>query len=871
MKRIVLSASAFLLLVLILIYPVVSKAVNNQVYSGDGAFNNWIIPPGGWDYTQATTGACFDCHVPGNTVGAPDKTAYLMTGHRNVLRMDPPTYFPPFYPFALTNPTGQPYSMDLFGNQFDWNNYTITIQGVCTVPPYTNPSSCVNGGGQWLSGTKSLFYIYGGWMNAAPIALYDGSYNQGGAQTAVSYSCGRCHTTGYTMDAAIDSRCGFITAPGKPRVWVCRTPEYDFPGITWTPSNTSGLINLDPDGNGPAFSSSWAVASSGQSLQGVQCERCHDATKHNPATMTPKGSTATALCLQCHRQDHVVTYTTGSMGANIIPTPATDNASLPVSEPVQPLPAIEVGRSDGSYAPVFYPYSTGMEYLNSVHGQFTGNFQQINDASKYLSSFITSSVDGGCTKCHDVHQSTVAAVNATAPFKKNCPDCHVEGTPAGLQLMFHPSGPGTPFGDPPNVLAACAKCHMVKPNSGEGRSSHIWRISTDASYTTFPTQTQWAAGQKTAFTAPSGNYPNAVWLDLDVTCGQCHGESGIAHFFSKATIAPFASGMHNSINGSASAVCLGCHSTQQDGFPAIAPGINHHGTTPGVTKECTECHTRPGKPLEGWQTNAFCRNCHTSTAGPYQVPDPQHPVSSYTPQYCGVCHGPGGFLPNPGNDLTCAQCHGGGTSSTSLFPGGALVPTAPWFSSTQLAAFAATIHTSSTATSTPPVVSHGTVTITGGYTVSFAETSYDPDGTVDAVTVAWGDGAMTNAFTDSGILSHTYATTTRTYTITHKVIDKINPNIFAQETFTVSLPQRYTVSGIVTTNTGTPLSGVLVTLWFNTSARAQVTSGALGTFTFAPQLPGGSYSLTAVKTGYTFNRVTIGTLASDVTVTIKAN
>ncbi len=864
MRQRILFASAFFVSLFILTYPIVSKAVNGQIYSGDGATYNSAVPPGGWLFMQATGQTCLTCHSTG-FANAPIKTNYLMTGHKNVLRMVPvPTPVPPF---ALTDPTGQPYSADLFNNLFSWNDYTIALQGSCTISVYTDPTNCANGGGVWLSGSKPLYYVYGGWMNVKPSALYDGTYTHDGQKTAVSYSCARCHTTGFTMDTAIDNRCNFYPGIGV----ICRTPEAYFPGITWTPSNTTGKLDLDPDGNGPAVSSSWAVAgSSGESLEGVQCERCHNATSGHTPAIIKKGPAATALCLQCHRQEHTVSYTTGTTGANIHPTPAMDNATIPVSEPDNALPAIEVGRS-GSYAPVFYGYSIGMEYLNGVHGQFTGNFQQISDPSKYLSSFVTSSVDGGCTKCHDVHETTIAAVNGAAPFKKTCPDCHGEGTSSGLSKMFHPSGPGTPLGDLSNIPAACAKCHMPKLNNGEGRSSHLWRISSNASYTTFPTQAQWDAGQKTALVASTGSYTNAVWLDLDVTCGQCHGDAGTAHFFAKATLAPLASGMHDSSTGSASVTCLGCHSTVQNGKPAIVVGGNHHGATPGVTKECIECHTRPGRPMTNWQTNAFCRNCHTLTAGPYQVPDPQHTKASTIFQSCAVCHHAGGYMPSPGTDLTCAQCHGGGTSSTSLFPGGAVVPPAPWFSSAQLASLAQSMHTDPTATSTPPVVSHGTVTITGGYTVSFAETSYDPDGTVDAVTVNWGDGATTNAFTDSGILSHTYPTTARSYTIVHKVIDKVNPSIYAQESFSISLPQRYTVSGIVTTNTGTPLSGVLVTLWYNTTARAQVTTGTSGTFTFAPQLPGGSYSLTAVKTGYTFNRVTIGTLSSNVTVTIKAN
>ncbi len=875
MRRKLLFAAAFLVLVFILTYPMVSKAVNGQSYSGDGATYNSSVPPGGWLYTQATDGSCLTCHGTGFT-NAPIKTNYLMTGHRNAIRMVPA--------FALTNPSGQPYGADLFGDLFSWTDSTITLRGFCTISFYTDPANCANGGGVWLSGSKPLYYLYGGWMSAAPGALYDGSYAQGGQKTAVSYSCGRCHTTGFTMDTTIRG-CSFV----PPTSFVCRTPETFFPGVTWTPSNTTGKIDLDPDGNGPAITSSWAVVlASGQSLEGIQCERCHNATNGHTPAIIQKGPAATALCLQCHRQEHVVTYTTGSMGANIHPTPATDNASLPVSEPRYALPAIEVGRSDGSYAPVFYEYSTGMEYLNSVHGQFTGNFPQINDPSKYLSSFVTSSVDGGCTKCHDVHESTVAAVNAPAPFKRICPDCHQEGSALGLSKIYHPSGPGTPLGDLTNIPAACAKCHMPKPNNGEGRSSHIWRISTDASYTTFPSQTQWDAGQKTALTDSRGTYTNAVWIDIDLACGQCHGAAGSAHLMTKAGIVPSAASMHTS-SGAPTTVCMGCHNTVQNSNPAIVVSGNHHGAVPGRTKECIECHTRPGTIPANWQTDGYCRTCHYATPGPYQVMNAQHPKTAMTPASCSTCHFAGGFVPDPANDLTCAQCHGGGTSPSSLAAGGTVITTAPWLSSAGLANVGLIIHTDPSATTIPPVVSHGAVTLTG-WQVSFAETSYDPDGTIDAVTVNWGDGVVSQGTVSSGTFSHDYSrlwtqnadgTFTdaganpnprpRSVTITHVVVDKIRSSITAQETFTVNVPQRYTVAGIVTTSTGTPLSGAIVSLKLNGSTLKSATTAGPGTFNFTNLLPGGVFTVQVYKSGYTFNVFTINSLTTDVTAAMTAN
>ena len=369
--------------------------------------------------------------------------------------------------------------------------------------------------------------------------------------------------------------------------------------------------------------------------------------------------------MECHRQEHLVGYTGGGLGANINPTPFTDNGALPASEPTYTLPAIEVGSQSG-YAPVFYPYSTGMEFLNSAHGQFTGNFQQINDPTKYKSGFVlegtgllypgeppTDPAGGGCTKCHDVHQSTVAAVNAAAPFKKDCPTCHIEGSPERIAKITHPKGTGTPLGDLSNIAASCHKCHMPKPNNGEGRSSHIWRVNTDASYATFPTQEEWNAGQKTAYTSPTASYTNAVWLDIQLVCGQCHTSSagqadGVPQFL-KEEVAEAAKGMHT---GLTTGNCMVCHNKTRGSYAAIVQGTNHHSGA------CTICHGTTTYPLHQ-KVVVDCTACHPATFGASpNGPSLLHHVIA-TGSTCGACHPFPGVRPlnADGTVKTCANCH----------------------------------------------------------------------------------------------------------------------------------------------------------------------------------------------------------------------
>lgn len=776
-----------------------AQAVYGQIYSGDGATINSTVPPGGWIVSGGFF--CLDCHGP-NAVppfNGPDKTSYLMTGHKNALRVTQET------PTPLTGPDGQPYSTDLFGNTFNWTDNAINIIGYCTSSAFMDQSSCVTGGAVWISGTKDLYYIFAGWMGgAAPMALYDGSYIQGTQKTAVSYSCGRCHTTGYTMDTALKTR--------NPR-----DPDAIFPGLTWTPSRTTGVIDFDPDGNGPAIAGSWA-------FEGIECERCHDATNHPTAgkATVVSGAAATALCLNCHRQEHTLAYTSGGLGANIVPTAYTDNASLPAAEPFYALPSIETGQN-GAYALEFFGYSTGMEFLNSAHGQFTGNFQQIGDPSQYSSLFVINGTVGGgpgsgCTTCHDVHQSTVEAVGAASPFQKQCSDCHLEAQ--YLSNMRHPSGTGTPLGNLSDVPGACAICHMPRPNNGAGTPSHLWRINTDANYSTFPTETQWDAGQKTANTALSGTYSQAVWLDLDIACGQCHGGNGGygngnpgatkngAPYFSKSYLAVVAQNMHN-----------------------FTPLPRFTWLTDTVTS---------------FKVNfdASATECPPATLG------------------IGTCNytwdfGDGGT----GTGVSASHTYAGITPVTVTLT----VDTNGTFNTTA----------STSLPVTPASVNHvptasglGSLAL-NSYTVSFTDTSTDAAGNYPfgfnsgAVTVLWGDGQISTG-NQGAYFSHTYAA--GTYVIRHTATDKAG--LSNTETVSgVTAPQKFSI----TANTSPALSGVTMYLKQGTTTKATGTTGAGGNYIFT-SVGSGTYTVTAYRSGYVFDG-DAGTAGNQnpVTVTVGPN
>jgi len=224
-----------------------------------------------------------------------------------------------------------------------------------------------------------------------------------------------------------------------------------------------------------------------------------------------------------------------------------------------------------------FGYGKGQEFLNSPHAQFTGTVLQnaqhsadlsVTIAGTYASQFVDPGNklhNHGCTGCHDPHQSTVAAVGAPKPIVNQCDSCH----PLAANIMNtinHPMGPGTPFptGAPYDVPGACILCHM---QAALGRAnSHVFRINFDANYRTLPTPDQlYNRGITAPAAAPDVSektgltYAPAVWLDVDLACGQCHvGGDGItnpynltlppgmpgAHAYTRSQLAYWASVMH---------------------------------------------------------------------------------------------------------------------------------------------------------------------------------------------------------------------------------------------------------------------------------------------------------------------------------------
>jgi hypothetical protein len=117
-----------------------------------------------------------------------------------------------------------------------------------------------------------------------------------------------------------------------------------------------------------------------------------------------------------------------------------------------------------------------------------------------------------------------------------------------------------------------------------------------------------------------------------------------------------------------------------------------------------------------------------------------------------------------------------------------------------------------------------------------------------SITINWGDGSTQSTGSAGSTFTHTYSVG-NTYTIVETATVQ---GISAVSDTHVSVPIKYIVSGIVTDQAGTPLQGVELALILNNGVTKGIaTTDINGNYTFIRVVPG-IYTVTAVKTGYTF-------------------
>jgi predicted CXXCH cytochrome family protein len=556
-------------------------------YSGSCSAAGWTTTDP--DYVSGNTNiepwytdhkGCLRCH---NTVymathdPSAAKETYLQGGHKNMLQKA--DGYPVGYPTGM-NPSTPPYignsatvlTTDAAGDAFNWAsaglsgttpyNATYTPAGGSAIPLY------------WVAGFSGL---EGNWPHAI---ADDGS----------SYSCGRCHATGWSSDANPNT---------------AKEPEFSFPGVS-SSTSTAGHHGVYLGGSIATDTNKYAS----WDRWGIQCSRCHYATGAGdnghygepsgghttfPENGVSTGGDINALCMNCHRQE------TGGL-PNALESAGFLNASCKAAgSPYTCCTGSKTGtcnQSDTNPGGTLYispnVYTNGVlttlgsfsghshanQFLNSPHAEFTGTWGQIgcppvsyspagtsdcsSDMSQYGSAFVnyTGSASGStiitqpagqggaCTACHDVHNTVIDnAEGQDAKGTAACTSCHSSSTDAyapqvSISTIRHPNTTGTPFDSTLYGAPAdpCAVCHMPG-------GQHIFRISTDPSYVEFP------AGSPVAATAPNDDGVNVTWVDLDAACGQCHGGSAGATatkngapYMSKASLATYAATMHNGVS-----------------------------------------------------------------------------------------------------------------------------------------------------------------------------------------------------------------------------------------------------------------------------------------------------------------------------------
>lgn len=393
--------------------------------------------------------------------------------------------------------------------------------GVCTVAANTQAKCTAVSGATWVA-TPS------GWCSNA-------FYNDSASCTANNYTW----TAGWCKTADAQAACTGGTGDGA-KTWRLNGSQAScqVAGASWLFSRCTveGFCNkgscsdskytnaADCAAAGATWAQIWSKSTcdavGGQFAYAADVVTCGDAGGRWIGNHTNRGQIITSLCMQCHRQE-----TSGwpdTNGTCSVTGKTSQGACVAAggtwTDTGNGLP-LTVGPAHGNVAFTGHPHSN--QFLNSPHAMFVGKWSEIATGkfgysadAKYKSSWMdfgeAYNTGNGCTGCHDVHTSTVAGEK---PFRVECNECHHAKS---LDRVLHSKGAGTPFekmvAEP---MEACVTCHMPG-------GLHLFRINPSASYSTFPLpQALSTAGP--ANTAPDGSFTNAVWVDVDNACGQCHG------------------------------------------------------------------------------------------------------------------------------------------------------------------------------------------------------------------------------------------------------------------------------------------------------------------------------------------------------------
>ena len=451
------------------------------------------------------------------------------------------------YNFVAQNTsTGGP---NYVGSAGDW-----TAQGLAAgYPTFSGPEPTSVGG----PGSPSLLQ---------PIPV------EGGAANAFSFTTIGSGSGVGEINRVPDTMVGMTTPPSSSwyltgvRCERCHDGSYATPNSVSNviPSTSAPVYEKDgPSGGSSSVNGTWPTAPANMQATAL-CMSCHRQEAINPGS----GVTAGAVAIPTSP----VVQDNGNCSDGISSTYLACNSGggtwkyIPTAGPW----AFQGQEFLASPHAMFNPQGKiQLAHQNSSDLTLLEGTGTLTDPTQYSSfnatqgSYQSAGVTGlsgmannGCVGCHDAHETTVntaqSETNQTVGVlpgsvsrlpngvivnsvtSHNCSSCHATIASNLMRSVAHPKGPGTPFpyGEQTNPDSACFTCHMNGQSGVAG--SHLFQINADRNYYTYPpTAAAFSAeaapinGSATSFapmnTYNNGRWTNAVGLDVDIACGQCHG------------------------------------------------------------------------------------------------------------------------------------------------------------------------------------------------------------------------------------------------------------------------------------------------------------------------------------------------------------
>lgn len=545
------------------------------------------------------------------------------------------------------------YPSDESGNPFNWVTGQITVNGT----------------------PANLYWIFADWLSPLPRAIYVAGSNATTGKPLMSYSCARCHTTGWTSDSAVGPSTGNLA----------KEPEKSFPGITWDGAtlNTTGKVNLAGGVSGDTNKyASW-------DLFGISCTRCHGSAIENtsnggvrpftaPVGMSTHHSNLTATDYQSACSVAGGTATCVANGGVIFYGVCTDSRfgiiagqAMSVSKTTcETAGNTNVEPAPGSGFGVWLTPCSNDNYGDQASCQANGGTWTLPTASCSVAGLCNNIAGGPYTD----QASCIAAPLANCPGGVTCQWA------AATNLAGCLDADGDYTGTLPNrgqtITSLCMQCHRQETSGlpyadsgsgvGSGSTSHPGSYVKVGAYHSTVTYPSHPHGNM-FLNSPHGKFSGTFNQIATATLG-----NGYASFFQ----------LDGEAGGTGNG-CTGCHNPHRS-------SVEQAGIEEAI-KPCQECHSGPyevdlskinhlataGTPLDpntvGHEESAPCITCHMPkgehmfriNADPSYSTFPMPAAMTSITNATTAADGAFASAVWVDVDAACGQCHGGGTAQAT--------------------------------------------------------------------------------------------------------------------------------------------------------------------------------------------------------------